>query len=138
MRRRRRWRTHTAAPPRPAGEKFCVGSAFCRVTYLQTPSLRWERPFAVQHGEIYLEMEAAEIGGPGRTVEFYMLRPGVPRPSLWRKTLRSNVFSDDLREPSTSEKTAHENTMSAALSSGCAERANPLENQPRVPLACFP
>ena len=77
---------------------------------------------------------------PGRTVQFYTLRAGVPRPPLWRKTLRAAVFSDDLREPGMSEKSADENTMPAAHSSGAPNTLKPLEISHVcvgiLPLAC--
>jgi hypothetical protein len=71
-------------------------------------------------------------------VEFYTLRAGVSLISFWRKMLSLVVFFQHLREPDTSEKTARETTMCAALSVTCTERAKPLENQARVPLASFP
>jgi hypothetical protein len=64
-------------------------------------------------------------------------KAGVPRPSFWRKTLRAAVFSDDLREPGTSEKMAHQNTMPAALSSGLHRTCKPIGKSSHVPLASF-
>jgi hypothetical protein len=58
--------------------------------------------------------------------------------TFWRTMLRSAVFSIDFREPGTSEKDSHENTIPAAVLSRAPNRAKPLESQPHVPLASFP
>jgi hypothetical protein len=68
---------------------------------------------------------AGVIRVPGRTVEFYTLRPVCRGRTFGEKTLRSAVFSDDFGNRARLKR----RRTKLHISSACTERAKPLENQ---------